>query len=151
MDGEEREQLLGRVESDGSVRDAEVLSKRADGTVFWSLRSFFPIEYAGESARLGWIYDITERKRAEDQRFNVTLERTLDPAVGELDLYPAELMRVFLNLIGNAFYATRKRATAGDGSSYVPTVAVSTQRRNGAVEVHVRDNGTGVPKALTGW
>ena len=295
VDGEEREQLLGRVESDGSVRDAEVLSKRADGTVFWSLRSFFPIEYAGESARLGWIYDITERKRAEeelresrdraekalsdlktaqerliqteklaslgqltagvaheiknplnfvknfaeisteylqelkeklqaiigkfeqderdetldqfaaidemlakikehgerangivqsmlahtreestvarpmelnalleesldlayhvacaeDQRFNVTLERTLDPAVGELDLFPAELMRVFLNLIGNAFYATRKRAAAGDGSSYVPTVAVSTQCTDGAVEVRVRDNGTGVPKALT--
>ena len=33
----------------------------------WSLLSFFPIEYSGESARLGWIYDIAERKRAEEE------------------------------------------------------------------------------------
>ncbi len=68
--------------------------------------------------------------------------------MGELELYPAELMRVFLNLIGNAFYATRKRAAESNVSSYVPTVAISTQCRDGAVDVRVRDNGIGVPKAL---
>ena len=55
--------------------------------------------------------------RAEDQTFNVTLERNLAPDIGELDVYPADLRRVFLNLTGNAFYAVRARAAGGgDGS-----------------------------------
>jgi len=62
-----RQPLLERLERDGFVKDAEVLTKRADGREFWSLLSFFPIEYAGEPARLGWYYDITKRKRAEEE------------------------------------------------------------------------------------
>ena len=55
------------MEKDGSVRDAEVRSKKANDAEFWSLLSFFPIEYDGESAYLAWIYDITERKFAEEE------------------------------------------------------------------------------------
>jgi signal transduction histidine kinase len=86
--------------------------------------------------------------RAEDKNFNVTLNRTLDPDVGELELFPAELMRVFLNLIGNAFDATRQRQVEGGDSAYVPTVEVSTRGRDGAVEVRVQDSGTGVPESI---
>ncbi len=37
--------------------------------------------------------------------FNVTLERDLDPALGECELVAQELTRVLVNLLGNAFYA----------------------------------------------
>ena len=47
--------------------------------------------------------------RAEKQGFNVTIERSLDPSAGEVDLLPQEITRVFLNLISNGFYATVKR------------------------------------------
>jgi len=86
--------------------------------------------------------------RAEDQSFNVTLERTLDREVGELDVYPADLRRVFLNLIGNAFYAVRMRAAEGGDGKYSPTVSVSTRRSGDSVEVRIRDNGTGVAQSL---
>ena len=43
--------------------------------------------------------------RAEKQGFNITLERSFDPAAGEVDLYPQEVTRVLLNLISNGFYA----------------------------------------------
>ena len=47
--------------------------------------------------------------RAEKQGFNITLEKSLDPAAGEIDLYPQEITRVLLNLISNGFYATTRR------------------------------------------
>jgi len=83
--------------------------------------------------------------RAENSSFNVTLERDLDPKVGEIELYPQELTRVFLNLIGNGFYATRKRQSERKEDGYRPTVKVSTRDAGKAVEVRVRDNGTGIP------
>ncbi len=37
--------------------------------------------------------------RAEKQGFNITLEKAFDPAAGEVDLFPQEMTRVFLNLV----------------------------------------------------
>ena len=53
--------------------------------------------------------------RAETPGFNITMEKELDPRAGMVDLYPQEFTRVMLNLIGNGFYAARRRAeqTAG--------------------------------------
>ena len=47
--------------------------------------------------------------RAEKPDFNVTLERDFDPAAGQIDLFPQEITRVFLNLVSNGFYAVTKR------------------------------------------
>ena len=46
--------------------------------------------------------------RAEKQGFNINLEKSFDPAAGEVDLFPA-VARVLLNLISNGFYAATKR------------------------------------------
>ncbi len=82
--------------------------------------------------------------RAETQGFNITLERSLDPAAGQADVFPQDITRVLLNLISNGFYATRKRkAEAGDG--YEPTLVASTRSLGDRVEIRVRDNGTGIP------
>src|SRR5437773_6152196 len=43
--------------------------------------------------------------RAEKPGFNVTLDRDFDPAAGQVDLFPQEITRVFLNLVSNGFYA----------------------------------------------
>ena len=82
--------------------------------------------------------------RAEKQGFNVTLERSFDPAAGQADVFPQDITRVLLNLISNGFYATTKRkAEAGDG--YEPTLVASTRSLGDCVEIRVRDNGTGIP------
>ncbi len=83
--------------------------------------------------------------RAENSSFNVTLERDLDANVGEVELYAQEITRVFLNLISNGLYATQKRQTEWKEDGYRPTVKVSTLCTGKAVEVRVRDNGTGIP------
>jgi two-component system NtrC family sensor kinase len=82
--------------------------------------------------------------RAQDASFNITLERDLDPAVAPIELAPQEMTRVFLNLFGNGFYAANKRARGNGEAAYRPTLQVSTRDLGEAVEVRVRDNGTGI-------
>ena len=85
--------------------------------------------------------------RAEKPGFNVTLERRLDPRAGAADVHPQEITRVLLNLISNGFYATAKRRAAGE-PGFVPTVAAATRDLGAAVEIRIRDNGTGIPDAV---
>ena len=51
--------------------------------------------------------------RAQDQSFNITLERDFGPAIAPIELVPQDITRVFLNLFGNGFYAATKRQNEG--------------------------------------
>jgi two-component system NtrC family sensor kinase len=82
--------------------------------------------------------------RAETQGFNITLERSFDPAAGEVDLFPQEITRVLLNLISNGFYAATKRKAEGNGNGYEPMLAATTKNLGDSVEIRIRDNGTGI-------
>jgi two-component system, NtrC family, sensor kinase len=83
--------------------------------------------------------------RAEKQGFNITMERSLDPAAGEVDLFPQDITRVLLNLIANGFYAATKRKTQVGHDGYEPTLSASTRSLGDQVEIRIRDNGTGIP------
>jgi two-component system NtrC family sensor kinase len=83
--------------------------------------------------------------RAEKQGFNITLERSLDPAAGKVDVFPQDITRVLLNLISNGFYAATKREEQTAGDSYEPILAVATSNLGDRVEIRIRDNGTGIP------
>ena len=83
--------------------------------------------------------------RAEKQGFNITLERSLDPAAGEADLFPQEITRALLNLISNGFYAATKRKADTNGNDYEPTLGATTRSLGDSVEIRIRDNGTGIP------
>ena len=51
---------------------------------------------------------------------------------------------MFLNLFGNGFHATAKRQRDGAGPDFRPTLRVATRDLGDAIEVRVRDNGTGI-------
>ena len=82
--------------------------------------------------------------RAQNQDFNITLERDYAHGLKPIELAPQEITRVFLNLFGNGFYAANKRARANGDRSFHPVLAVATRETEDAVEVRVRDNGTGI-------
>jgi PAS domain S-box-containing protein len=86
--------------------------------------------------------------RAQDQNFNITLEREFAAAIAPIELVPQDVTRVFLNLIGNGFYAANKRRIAADDGKFRPVLRVTTRELGDAVEVLVRDNGTGIPADL---
>jgi two-component system NtrC family sensor kinase len=83
--------------------------------------------------------------RAQDQNFNITLERDFDPVIEPIELVPQDITRVFLNLFGNGFYAANKRARAYADGSFRPVLRVATHDAGDAVEIRVRDNGVGIP------
>ena len=83
--------------------------------------------------------------RAEKQGFNITLEKSFDPAAGEVDVFPQEITRALLNLISNGFYAATKRKAEANGGDYEPTLAAATKNLGDSVEIRIRDNGTGMP------
>ena len=82
----------------------------------------------------------------------------MDPEVGEIEVIPQDLGRVFLNLVSNACDATnekRREIEVGangeaayeteDGGPYFPTLWLATRREEDRIEVRVRDNGKGMP------
>jgi PAS domain S-box-containing protein len=82
--------------------------------------------------------------RAQDQTFNITLQRDLDPTLKPIELAPQDMTRVFLNLVSNGFYAAKQRARANGAAGFEPVLLVATKDAGDAIEVKVRDNGTGI-------
>jgi signal transduction histidine kinase len=86
--------------------------------------------------------------RAQDQGFNVTLERDYASTLKPIEVAPQEMTRVFLNLFGNGFYATDKRARENGDGSFRPCLSVATRETGDGVEVRICDNGTGIPPEI---
>ncbi|WOH55145.1 GAF domain-containing protein [Bradyrhizobium sp. BWC-3-1] len=83
--------------------------------------------------------------RAEKAGFSITIKRDLDPEAGALDLYPQEMTRALLNLISNGFYAATKRKAETGDVAFEPVLSALTRHLGEAIEIRIRDNGTGIP------
>jgi signal transduction histidine kinase/methyl-accepting chemotaxis protein len=125
--------------------------RRADGIVKSMLLHSRGVTGERQNANLNSLIDEAlnlayHGVRAQDQNFNITLERDLDSNLSPLEVVPQDLTRVFLNLFGNGFYATKKRQQDDKVSAdYRPVLRVTTRDLGDKVEARVRDNGVGVP------
>jgi two-component system NtrC family sensor kinase len=85
--------------------------------------------------------------RARDNSFNAKAETHFEEGLPLLLVASQDLGRVLLNLITNAFYSVaQKRKQVGD--QYAPIVEVFTKNLGEAIQIRVRDNGTGVPQKV---
>jgi len=83
--------------------------------------------------------------RAERPDIEVRIERTYDAAAGIVDVHPQEIARALLHIFTNGFQAIVRRKAEMNGSGYQPMLATSTKNLGDAVEITIRDNGTGIP------
>src|SRR5205823_9757658 len=86
--------------------------------------------------------------RAQDQSFNIKLERDFDADIAPIEVVPQDLTRVFLNLFGNGFYAANKRGRDSAEAAFRSILKLTTRDQGDCVEVRVRDNGTGITDDL---
>lgn len=85
--------------------------------------------------------------RAEQPQLTVGFERSYDPAVGSVAVFPQEITRVLLNLISNGFYALTERL-GSRGPNFDPTLSAQTRSVDDFVEIRIRDNGIGIPSDI---
>ena len=91
--------------------------------------------------------------RAKDPRdsanksFNAKFETHFDNNIGKINIVPQDIGRVILNLINNAFYAVHEKKRQNI-SGYDPNVTISTEKKNGKVEIVIKDNGNGIPQKI---
>ena len=83
--------------------------------------------------------------RAQDQSFNIKLERDFGEGIAPIEVNPQDMTRVFLNIFSNGFYAASRRARSGADAGFAPKLKVTTRDAGETVEIRVRDNGTGIP------
>jgi PAS domain S-box-containing protein len=63
---EDRKIVVESLRRDGYLRNFETQIKKVDGSVFWMIFSLVITQIGGENVILGWLYDINERKIAEE-------------------------------------------------------------------------------------
>ncbi len=101
--------------------------------------------------------------RAKDKSFSADFETDLDPNLPLVNVVAQDIGRVVLNLINNAFYACAERGRSTSANrdqkssensdfKYKPKVTVQTRLLDlsgtGGVELCIKDNGIGIPKAI---
>ena len=88
--------------------------------------------------------------RATDADFQLDLQYDLDPNVGELEVIPQDLGRVFLNMVSNSCYATNEKRLnlLENGVAYLPELRLTTRRLDENIEISIRDNGDGMPEEV---
>jgi len=85
--------------------------------------------------------------RAKDKSFNAEIKIDFDSSIGKINVVPQDIGRVLLNLFNNAFYAIGERRKV-EGVGYEPFVSVSTKKVDDKVEIHVKDDGIGIPQKV---
>jgi len=85
--------------------------------------------------------------KAQEPDFNVAINTDFDGSVGQIEVIPQDLSRVFLNIVNNACYATNEKKKSS-GADYAPELAISTKNLGEKVEVRIKDNGTGIAKDI---
>jgi two-component system NtrC family sensor kinase len=89
--------------------------------------------------------------RAKDKTFNATMKTDFDASIENMNIIPQDIGRVILNLITNAFYAAHRPPDKGfkdPNYIHIPTVWVSTKKKEDRVLISVRDNGPGIPQKI---
>jgi signal transduction histidine kinase/serine/threonine protein kinase len=85
--------------------------------------------------------------RNRNLKFECKLVENYVPCNPTIVGFPGELLRVFINIFDNAFYALQEKKIASN-AQYSPSLQVSTQIEDMQARILISDNATGIPESL---
>ncbi|MFW2542273.1 ATP-binding protein [Primorskyibacter sp. 2E107] len=135
---------LGKIQqhgrrADSIVRNMLLHSRSGPGT----LQTANVNAMADEALKLSF-----HSARAEIEGFNIDMQTAHDDGLPQVQCFPQDLTRVFINIISNGMYATHTRRLSGE-KGYSPLIRVETRStQTGSVEVVIEDNGPGMTPAV---
>ena len=122
IDKEEREKILERIKAPGSLRNYEVRVKNKNGKILWVLNSMEKLVIKGETCILTILYDISERKKAEEEirivnqqleKQNDFVETILNSSTNGVTVYDKDLRFVKVNHAAEKFLNKRNEELIG--------------------------------------
>lgn len=87
--------------------------------------------------------------RAQDSAFNIKIEKVFDESIGQLEVVPQDISRVFLNIISNGCYEAHRKKIEQD-AGFSPMLIVTSKNCGDQIEIRIRDNGNGIPPSVQG-
>lgn len=151
---EERTELLNDL--DTNIDKIRQHGKRADATIKSMLQHSRSGTGEKQLTDLSELIDEILRlsyqgARAVNNEFNCHVEFRRDDTLPKVSIVPQDFSRVLLNMFNNAFYSLHEkkeeRVKAGD-VNYEPRLTIETQLHQGFVDIHVIDNGLGIPPEI---
>jgi two-component system NtrC family sensor kinase len=86
--------------------------------------------------------------RANSRDFNCVITKNFEENLPHINAIPQDLSRVILNLLNNGFYAVADRVKKSEDPAFKPEIRITTEKKAGVIFIHIRDNGSGIPKAI---
>ena len=83
--------------------------------------------------------------KGKDSSFQCEIKMDLDPSIEKINVIPQDLGRVFLNIYNNAFYSLSEKMKKQAGG-FEPLLFLSSRKSDHKTEIHIRDNGIGIPQ-----
>jgi signal transduction histidine kinase/ligand-binding sensor domain-containing protein len=84
-------------------------------------------------------------RRVQNKELNVDITTDLDPSIETVDLMAQKVGQVLQNLIENAIDSVWTHSNESD-SDFQPQIVIKSMRTNNSVEIHIADNGPGIPE-----
>lgn len=85
--------------------------------------------------------------RAKNKSFQANFRLDADPQLPKIMIASQDIGRVLLNLINNGFQATLEKSK-NSNIDYRPELLVKTVRLENSIQIHVIDNGPGIPEEI---
>ncbi|RPA68654.1 hypothetical protein EF405_08730 [Cyclobacteriaceae bacterium YHN15] len=88
--------------------------------------------------------------KSKNEGVDIKLITDLDPTIPKIELVRADIGKVLLNILNNAFYAVTSSRHGGQAFEIqeLPKVTIKTKNLGNTIQISISDNGPGIPDAI---